>query len=122
MVTPTPTHVAAAVAVTLVVVYAVYRKGKADGIQHAQREQSRQAHEDATEREPPVDIGDRVSLGIKEFKAHHSGDHVAVCKKEGFVIFVDGVPDGADVGDVIDAEIVAFGNGRNSAEAQYVDG
>ena len=120
MVSVTPTYVAAAVALAVVAVYVAYRKGLADGIEHAQREQSQQAHEDATEREPPVDIGDHVSLGIKEFKAHHSGDRVAVCKKEGFVIFVDDVPESAEVGDVVDAEIVSFGEDRTSAQAEYV--
>jgi len=120
MVTPTPMAVAAGVALAALVVYVAYRKGKADGIQQAQRAASREAHEDATDREPPVDVGDRVTLGIKEFNAHHSGERVAVCKQEGFVVFVDGVPDGADVGDVIDAEVVSFGPDRNSAEAEYV--
>ncbi|GAB7012501.1 hypothetical protein JCM18549_07720 [Halolamina salina] len=112
--------VAGGVAVAVIALYAAYQKGRADGIERAQREQSRQAHEAATEREPPVDVGDRVSLAVKEFESHHSGERVAVCKKAGFVIFVDGVPDSADVGDVIDAEIVDFGRDRNSAEAQYV--
>ncbi|WP_435114968.1 hypothetical protein [Halolamina sp. C58] len=120
MVSPTPMLIAGGVAVAVIAVYAAYRKGRADGIERAQRDQSRQAHDAATEREPPVDVGDRVSLGIKEFNSHHSGERVAVCKKEGFVIFVDDVPDGAAVGDVIDAEIVDFGRDRNSAEAQYV--
>ncbi|QKY19830.1 hypothetical protein B4589_005330 [Halolamina sp. CBA1230] len=122
MVTPTPMLVAGGVAVAAIAVYAAYQKGKADGVAKAQREQSQQAHEEATEREPPVDVGDRVSVGIKEFKTHHSGEEVAVCKKQGFVIFVNDVPDSADVGDVIDAEVVSFGEERTSAQAEYVDG
>lgn len=113
-------YVAAGVALAALVVFVAYRKGKADGIQQAQRTASREAHDDATEREPPVDVGDRVTLGIKEFNVHHSGERVAVCKQEGFVVFVDGVPDSADVGDVIDAEVVSFGPDRTSAEAEYV--
>lgn len=120
MVTVSLQVLAAAAVVVALVVYGSYRKGKADGIQQTQRAASHEAHEQATEREPPVDIGDSVSLAVKEFRAHHSGERAAVCKKEGFVIFVDGVPDGVDVGDVIDAEIVDFGRNRNSAEAQYV--
>ena len=120
MVSPTPMYAAAGAAVAVVAVYVAYRKGRADGIEHAQREQSQRAHEDATEREPPVEIGEGVSLAIKEFKAHHSGDDVAVCKKEGFVIFVDDVPESAEVGDVIDAEVVSFGEDRTSAQAEYV--
>jgi predicted RNA-binding protein with TRAM domain len=45
---------------------------------------------------------------------------VAVCKKAGFVIFVDGVPESAEVGDVVDAEVVSFGEDRTSAQAEYV--
>ena len=106
--------------VVVLVVYLSYRIGKARGIKQGQRAASHEAHEQATEREPPVDIGDGVSLAVKEFREHHSGDRAAVCKKEGFVVFVDDVPDSVDVGDVIDAEIVDFGRDRNSAEAQYV--
>ncbi|MFW5934568.1 MAG: hypothetical protein ACOCQL_01815 [Halolamina sp.] len=120
MVTPTPMVVVAGVALAALVVYVAYRKGRADGIEQAQRAASQEAHQDATDREPPIDVGDRVTLGIKEFNAHHSGERIAVCKQEGFVVFVDGVPDGADVGDVIDAEVVSFGRDRNSAEAEYV--
>jgi predicted RNA-binding protein with TRAM domain len=120
MVSSTSMIAAAGVAVAAVAVYAAYQKGKADGAAKAQREQSQQAHEEATDREPPVEVGDSVSLGIKEFKSHHSGDQVAVCKKEGFVIFVDDAPESAEVGDVIDAEVVSFGEDRTSAQAEYV--
>ncbi|GAB7092962.1 hypothetical protein JCM30237_01140 [Halolamina litorea] len=123
MVTPSPLVIAAVAAIVSVAAYGGYRKGKADGVvvgkQRAERQESREAHEDAMEREPPVSVGDSVSLGVKEFKSHHSGERVAVCKQEGFVIFVEGVPESVDVGDVIDAEIVDFGHERNSAEAQY---
>jgi predicted RNA-binding protein with TRAM domain len=97
-----------------------YLLGKRKGRIGAERAASRRAHEDATNREPPVAIGDRVNLGVKEFKEHHSGNRVAVCKKEGFVIFVDDVPKGVKVGTVIDAEVTSFGRGKNSAEASYV--
>ena len=123
MVTPTPLWTAAVAALALVVAYVSYRKGRADGIdigrERAQRESSREAHDQAVDREPPVSIGDGVSLGIKEFKTHHSGDRVAVCKTEGFVVFVEGVPGHVDAGDVIDATVVSFGPDRNSAEATY---
>lgn len=110
---------AGAVLVGVVAGYAGYRKGHHDGKKQAERDASRAAHDDATDREPPVDVGDHVSLGVKEFKQHHSGSRVAVCKKAGFVVFVEDVPDGVDVGDVVDAEIVSFGPDRNSAEATY---
>lgn len=119
MVTVSLQLLAGAVVGVVLAVYLSYRIGIAKGVKEGQRAESHEAHEQATEREPPVDIGDSVSLAVKEFREHHSGDRAAVCKKEGFVIFVDGVPEGVDVGDVIDAEIVDFGRDRNSAEAQY---
>jgi predicted RNA-binding protein with TRAM domain len=118
-----PILVAAGLAVAAVAAYGGYQKGRADGMEAgraaAEEAASQRAHEDATERAPPVDVGDHVSLGVKEFKQHHSGDRVAVCKKKGFVVFVENVPDGVEVGDVIDAEVVSFGPDNNSAEATY---
>lgn len=84
------------------------------------KEQSLSAHEDAVERAPPVTIGDTVTVGIKEFQSHHSGKERAVCKKEGFVIFVEECPASASVGDRIDAKITSYGKNKTSAEAVYV--
>ena len=118
-----PILVASGLAVAGVAAYGGYQKGKADGIDAgraaAEREASQAAHHDATERAPPVDVGDHVRLGVKEFKHHHSGDRVAVCKKKGFVVFVEAVPARVEVGDVVDAEVVSFGPDGNSAEATY---
>lgn len=86
-----------------------------------QEEQSREVHREAVNRAPPVDIGETVTVGIKEFKNHYSGKHTAVCKKEGFVIFVEDCPDSVEVGDRITAQIVSFGRGQTSAEAVYVE-
>jgi predicted RNA-binding protein with TRAM domain len=118
-----PTILAAGLVAAGVAAYGGYQKGRADGIEAgraaAEAEASQQAHDDAIERAPPVDVGEHVSLGVKEFKQHHSGDQVAVCKKKGFVVFVEDVPDGVEVGDVIDAEVVSFGPDNNSAQATY---
>lgn len=84
-------------------------------------ERSRRAHQKAVNREPPVDIGETVTVGIKEFKSHYSGKQTAVCKKEGFVIFVEDCPESVDVGDRISARIVSFGRGQTSAEAVYAE-
>ena len=92
-------------------------RGRSVSKAELEREQSRDAHEDAVEREPPVDIGDTVTVGVKEFRSHHSGTEQAVCKKEGFVIFVDDYPSGTDVGDSLDVTITSFGSNRTSAEA-----
>lgn len=84
-----------------------------------EREESRDAHNEAVEREPPVEIGESVTAGVKEFRSHHSGSEQAVCKVEGFVIFVEGCPPGTEVGDRIDVKITSFGSNRTSAEAVY---
>lgn len=98
----------------------VRRKGKQRQKARLQREQSAQAHQEARERDPPVQIGETVTVGIKEFQQHHSGANVAVTKQEGFVIFVENCPEGVEVGDRIDAKITSFGKNETSAEAVFV--
>jgi len=78
---------------------------------------SKRAHEEAQDRAPPVEIGESYQFGITEFTDHHSGEQVAVGKVEGFVIFAEGVPEDAAVGDVVDATVVSFNRGRTSADA-----
>lgn len=84
-----------------------------------EREKSEKAHRRAQNREPPVDIGDSVHLGVKEFRSHHSGRKTAVCKKEGFVIFVEDCPSHISEGSQIRADITSFGANKTSAEAKY---
>jgi len=82
---------------------------------------SQRAHESAQEREPPVDIGETYEFGIVEFTDHHSGERVAVGKVEGFVVFAQEVPDGAEVGDVVRAKVLSFNRDETSADARVVD-
>jgi predicted RNA-binding protein with TRAM domain len=81
---------------------------------------SRRAHEAAQERDSPVEIGETYEFGIVEFADHHSGDRVAVGKVEGFVLFTEDVPDGLSTGDVIEAKVLSFNDGRTSADATFV--
>lgn len=83
--------------------------------------QSYERHQAARERRPPVDIGDVCRLGVEEFAPHHSGDPRAVGRIEGFVVFVENVPAGVEVTDVIDVKILSFNRGRTSATATYVE-
>ncbi len=85
----------------------------------AQRE-SYDRHNDAQEREPPVDLGDVREVAVQEFTEHHSGERQAVCKIEGFVVFVEDVPDGLEVGDVIETKILSFNRGHTSATATFL--
>jgi predicted RNA-binding protein with TRAM domain len=83
-----------------------------------QRE-SKRAHEQAQEREPPVEIGETYEFGITDFTDHHSGERIAVGKVEGFVLFTEDVPSSVSEGDVIRAKVLSFNEGRTSADATY---
>ncbi|SDG12056.1 TRAM domain-containing protein [Halorientalis regularis] len=87
----------------------------------AEARESKQAHEAAQERAPPVELGETYEFGITEFTDHHSGDRVAVGKVEGFVLFTGDVPDSTDEGDVIRAKVLSFNEGRTSADATFVE-
>jgi predicted RNA-binding protein with TRAM domain len=81
--------------------------------------ESRRAHDQARERDPPVAIGGSYEIGITEFTDHHSGERVAVGKVEGFVVFIQNVPSSLDEGDAIRATITSFNRGRTSADASF---
>ncbi|WP_248516570.1 TRAM domain-containing protein [Salinarchaeum laminariae] len=81
---------------------------------------SKRAHEEAQDREPPVEIGEQYEFAITEFTDHHSGEQVAVGKVEGFVLFAGDVPSGAGEGDVVRARVDSFNRGRTSADATVV--
>ncbi|ADD06239.1 TRAM domain protein [Natrialba magadii ATCC 43099] len=83
-----------------------------------QRE-SWESHQEAQGREPPVEIGEEYEVAIQEFTEHHTGERQAVCKVEGFVIFVEDVPDHHEPTDVISASILSFNRGHTSATATY---
>ncbi|MEF8785821.1 MAG: hypothetical protein V5A45_07795 [Haloarculaceae archaeon] len=83
------------------------------------RAASKRAHEEAQEREPPVELGETYEFGITEFTEHHSGERVAVGKVEGFVLFTEDVPNSVTEGDVIRAKVLSFNTGKTSADASY---
>lgn len=83
--------------------------------------ESQKAHETAQQRAPPVEIGETYELGITEFTDHHSGSRVGVGKVEGFVIFVDEIPDSVSVGDAVKARVMSFNSGRTSADATFLE-
>lgn len=85
------------------------------------RRASKRAHEAATEREPPVELGATYEFGVREFTDHHSGRPVAVGKVEGFVLFAEDVPDDVEPGDVIRARVLSFNTGHTSADATFVE-
>lgn len=84
------------------------------------RRDSLESHHEAQEREPPVDVGDKRTVGVEEFTEHHSGERQAVTKVEGFVVFVEDVPSDVDVADVIEIKILSFNRGHTSATGTYL--
>lgn len=82
-------------------------------------EQSWEAHKEAMKRDPPVEIGDEVELGVEDLEHHHSGKITAVCRKGGFYIFVNNVPEDIQEGDVIRGSITSFGRDGNTAQATF---
>lgn len=109
-------YVAAGAAVVLLVLVAavLFRRRRSES------RASERAHEAATQREPPVDLGETYEVGVREFTDHHSGNRVAVGKVEGFVLFVEEVTDDVEVGDVLEVEVLSFNRGETSADARMV--
>ncbi|CAM2932183.1 TRAM domain-containing protein [Halobacterium salinarum] len=103
----------AGVAVLLVVVLVLWRRRSSSA------RQSKQAHDAAQEREPPVGLGETYEFGVTEFADHHSGDRVAVGKVEGFVVFTEDIPKRVSEGDVIRATITSFNRDKTSADAIF---
>ncbi|ELZ14902.1 hypothetical protein C477_19207 [Haloterrigena salina JCM 13891] len=115
-----PVGVFALVAGVLVVlVVGSWLRKRVRGGRSAGRRQSYEKHEAAQEREPPVDLGDVREAAVHEFTEHHTGERRAVCKIEGFVVFVEEVPGDLSVGDVIELEVLSFNRGHTSATARF---
>ncbi len=80
---------------------------------------SKRAHNEAQQRDAPVEMGETYEFGITEFTDHHSGERVAVGKVEGFVLFTEDVPERLEEGDVIRATVTSFNRDRTSADAIF---
>lgn len=89
------------------------------GSNSSDRQESYDRHQDAQQREPPVDIGDTHDVAVQEFTDHHTGERQAVCKVQGFVVFVEDLPSDLSVGDVIEVTILSFNRGHTSATATF---
>ncbi|AFZ72285.1 TRAM domain-containing protein [Natronobacterium gregoryi] len=86
-----------------------------------ERSESYDRHREAQAREPPVEIGDVHEAGVIDFSDHHSGDRQAVCKIEGFVVFVEDLPGDLEVGDVVQFRVLSFNRGHTSATGQFLE-
>ncbi|NUB90848.1 RNA-binding protein [Haloterrigena sp. SYSU A558-1] len=103
----------------VVLVVGSWLRKRVRGGRSAERRQSYERHKAAQEREPPVDLGDVREAAVHEFTEHHTGERRAVCKIEGFVVFVEEVPGDLSVGDVIELEVLSFNRGHTSATARF---
>ncbi|WP_222919893.1 RNA-binding protein [Natrinema sp. SYSU A 869] len=113
-----PTVVGGGVLVALVLVLWLFKRVRGGS---ADEQQSRKRHREAQKRDPPVDIGDIETVAIREFTDHHTGERQAVTKVEGFVIFVEDVPDSCEPTDTIRAKVLSFNRGHTSATATYLE-
>lgn len=113
-----PAVLGSAVVVALVIGSWLFKRFRG---RSADERQSRERHAEAQERDPPVDIGDIEESAIREFSDHHSGEQRAVCKIEGFVVFVEDVPNDCEPTDVIRLKILSFNRGHTSATATYLE-
>ncbi|SNZ17181.1 Predicted RNA-binding protein, contains TRAM domain [Natronoarchaeum philippinense] len=82
---------------------------------------SKRAHEAAQEREPPVDKGEVIEVGVEELTEHHSGRTDALVKVEGFVVFVTDVPDDVEPADMLRAKVLSFNRDGTSASAKLLE-
>ncbi|WP_256393416.1 hypothetical protein [Natronoarchaeum rubrum] len=82
---------------------------------------SRQAHEAAQDRAPPVEKGDVIEAGVEELTDHHSGRKDALVKVEGFVVFVTDVPETVEPADMLRAKVLSFNREGTSASAKLLE-
>jgi len=80
---------------------------------------SKRAHDEAQQRDAPVEMGETYEFGVTEFTDHHPGERVAVGKVEGFVLFTEDVPESVSKGDVVRATVTSFNRNGTSADAIY---
>lgn len=82
---------------------------------------SRAAHDAAQGREPPVDKGDVIEAGVEKLTEHHSGRTDAMVKVEGFVVFVQDVPEDVEPADMLRAKVLSFNRKGTSASAKLLE-
>jgi predicted RNA-binding protein with TRAM domain len=86
-----------------------------------EQRESWEAHKNATQRSPPVELGEVRKLGVEEITAHHTGKKQARGSIEGFQVFVDDVPYEVRPLDLIKVKIMSYGAGRTSAQAKFIE-
>ncbi|WP_306056329.1 TRAM domain-containing protein [Natronococcus wangiae] len=87
----------------------------------SEQRESYRRHREAQRREPPVEVGETRTAAVEEFTTHHTGERRAVCKVEGFVVFVQDLPGDLEETDAIRIKILSFNRGRTSATATFLE-
>ena len=82
-----------------------------------EREQSRDTHDDAVERNPLVDVGDTVTVGVKGVPLASLRGRTGRLQEGGLRHLRRRLPDGNDRGDRLTVTITSFGSNHTSAEA-----
>ncbi|MFC4247372.1 RNA-binding protein [Natribaculum luteum] len=103
------------------VVFGTWLFRRVRGGRPADERESFERHREAQAREPPVELGDVHEAGVVDFSRHHTGERHAVCKVEGFVVFVEDVPADLEVADVVRFKLLSFNRGHTSATATYLE-
>lgn len=78
------------------------------------------AHEQAGQRDAPVELGEVYEIFIDDETRHHSGRRDLTGKFEGFRIFVKDPPEHVGVDDIVTVKITSFNRGGTSADAKVV--
>ena len=81
---------------------------------------SLEAHNDALDREPPVEVGERYQVMLEEEISTSKNPRKFKSRYEGFLIFVSVHTDDIGVDNVVTIKITSISNEENAAQAKYV--
>lgn len=84
-------------------------------------EASYEAHEEAQNRSPPVELGCVYKILLEEESKHHSGRRDMRGTYQGFQIFVKDVPENVGVDEVVNVKITSFSRENTAAHAKITD-
>jgi predicted RNA-binding protein with TRAM domain len=91
------------------------------GFESEEQRESWEAHREAQQRAPPVELGEVRKIGVEEILDHHTDSPQARGEIEGFQIFVDDIPRDIRSLDFIRVKIMSYGRGRTSAQAKFLE-
>lgn len=90
------------------------------GLESSEVDQSSEAHREAIDREPPVEVGKRYRVFLEEEIATDDQGSKFKSRYEGFWVFVEAHAEDVEVDDVVTVKITAISDEGNAAQAKYV--